>query len=75
MDILPDERDVPEWGPIYMHLRKKAEALVAKLDEIHENRSYRGVWSMAHVHGVIYSGPNYETELEELRKALKEGTV
>ena len=39
---------------------KKATALVAKLDEIH---------AATHVE-VIYTGPSYETELEELRKVL-----
>jgi len=36
---------------------KKAKALVAKLDEIHENPT-------------LYTGPSYENELDELRKAL-----
>jgi len=32
MDILPDENDVPEWGPIYMHLREVVEKELARLN-------------------------------------------
>lgn len=48
------------------------KALVEKLEEIHDNPNYQGVWSMAHAHGHKYNGPTYEEELKKAKKLVEE---
>lgn len=47
-----------------------ARALVAKLEEIAEHPSFKGIWGYLHVHGYHYSGPSWDSDLEALRAAL-----
>lgn len=51
-------------------LREAAQALSDKLDVIHNDPRYQGIWSLAMIHGTRYTGPNYEAELKALRAAL-----
>lgn len=46
------------------------QGLVNRLDFVHESEEYKGIWTLAHVHGVRYNGPKYSTELETARAAL-----
>jgi len=52
----------------HVRLRAALEALVNKLDAVTEATT--GVFSIAALHGVLYTGPNYGAELEEARKVL-----
>lgn len=53
-------------------LKTAAVWLVAKLDEIHADPRYKGVWESAQIHGMAYNGPNYTVELKALRAALQD---
>ena len=50
--------------------REALEALVTKLDEVHADERYKGVWSLAAAHGMTYKGPRYTVELNAARTAL-----
>lgn len=59
-------------------LRRRAEvaeaalrALVQKLDAVHEDPQYKGVWMMHHVHGGRYTGLKYEVELHNARVVVE----
>lgn len=52
-------------------MEKAAEALVNKLELIHEDPKFQSVWIMAHNRGCPYDGPTYEKELNDLKTALK----
>lgn len=60
--------------------REKAElvgatrALVNKLDEINEDKSFQGVFTYAFAHGYRYDGPTFESDLESARAALRSVT-
>ena len=49
--------------------------LLRKLDEIHQDSRYIGVWTHFHVHGGRYTGPQYDTQLEKLRELLTEAGI
>lgn len=49
-----------------------AKALVARLDMIEADDRYQSVWLHAYNHGLPYTGPTYEAELQALRAALDE---
>jgi hypothetical protein len=51
-------------------LREAAQALSDRLEVVHNDDSYRAVWSLSHAHCGGYTGPRYDTELAELRRAL-----
>jgi hypothetical protein len=51
-------------------LRGALAALVAKLDAVAADKSFRGIWPWLHVHNYIYSGPTWDSELEVARAAL-----
>ena len=53
-------------------LRKALEGLISKLDEIHGNSAYKGVWEISQIHCGPYRGPTYTEELQRARAALKE---
>jgi len=46
------------------------QTLIVKMDEVHASPEYRGVWTLYHVHGGEYEGPNYVKEIETAKKAL-----
>ena len=52
-------------------LKKKAQALIDKIEKIHQSEEYKSVWTLAWSHGMPYSGETYEKELEELKKQLE----
>ena len=52
-------------------LLEAAKALVNKLQQIHANPIYQGVWSIAQIHTGPYNGPTYVDELSELEKAIE----
>lgn len=53
-------------------MKRQIKNLIDKLDLIHSNESYKNIFTIAYMHGHIYNGPNYEVELEAVRKALDE---
>lgn len=55
----------------YQNLKESAELLVKKLEEIHEDSGYKGIWTSAMIHGIIYRGPTYKNELDNLKEILK----
>lgn len=52
--------------------REALEALVKRLDEVHADPQYRGVWQMHMIHGGRYSGLTYTAELKAAHEALTE---
>lgn len=60
----------PEPEQAHTQVIEAAMSLLAKLDIIHNDPKYQGVWQMYHIHGLRYDGPKYDTELEVLRAAL-----
>ena len=61
--VTPLYAEPPEVGEL-------ARALVEKLDVVHEDPAYKGVWGLHYVHGGRYTGPTYTDELGALRRAL-----
>ena len=53
------------------NILSSAKKLVAKLDAVHADPKYRAVWTNAEIHGMRYSGPRYDDELESLREVLE----
>lgn len=52
---------------------KAAKALVDKLELIHADPQYQGVWTLYAIHGGDYTnGPKYDKELSELKEALSQ---
>lgn len=51
-------------------IEKAARELVAKIEAIHDDPAYQGIWVLAHNHGLPYLGPNYADELARLKTAL-----
>jgi hypothetical protein len=51
-------------------VERAAEALRARLDFVHGNSIYMGVWEIAQLHRGPYRGPTYIAELEALASAL-----
>ncbi len=45
--------------------------LIERLDAVHEDPQYKGVWTLHHVHGGRYTGLTYTKALEQARKALE----
>ena len=52
-------------------LEEAAQAMLDKLNVIHADERYQGVWLLAHNHGQPYGGPNYLAELTALQAALR----
>lgn len=46
------------------------EALIKKIEAIHDNADYQSVWSVYAFHGGRYEGPTYVSELQQARAAL-----
>ena len=57
-------------GQAEFALLDAARALTEKMNLIHNDPSYQGVWHMAAVHGANYRGPDYKEELETLEAVL-----
>jgi hypothetical protein len=51
-------------------LRNALGKLVRRLDAVHNDPSFLGVWVLAHNHVGPYKGLTYEKELREARQAL-----
>ena len=56
-------------------VEKAARELVEKLDKVHKNPAYVGVWTVSQIHQGPYQGPNYTEELKKLKDALKEAEI
>lgn len=54
-------------------LRDALQNLVDVLDQIMAHPEYHRVFTIAHVHGGAYRGPNWAEALSEAKAALKEG--
>lgn len=51
-------------------LRDCLEALVNKLEQVHQSDSYQGVAMIAAIHGFVYDGPTYAEELKAAKELL-----
>lgn len=51
-------------------IRKAAEAFMAQYNVVAESDEWKGVWTFLHIHGNMYSGPEFGDELEALELAL-----
>lgn len=49
--------------------------LVCVLDKIEADKSFQGIWGFLHVHGYVYTGPSYATELHDARAALERNRI
>jgi len=52
-------------------ISRQAQALVDIMHLIMERPDYHGVWTTAHMHGMVYCGPTWEMELKALEAALE----
>jgi hypothetical protein len=52
-----------------------ARAFVDRLQEVESDARWKQVWTMAHIHGLPYTGPFFADEAKALRKALDEAGV
>jgi polyhydroxyalkanoate synthesis regulator phasin len=52
-------------------LKEALTKLVQKLDIVHADSRYEGVWTIAYLHGQSYTGPTYTDELAAARAALQ----
>lgn len=52
-------------------IRFAADDLIKKLEEVHANDKFNGVFMMAKVHGYEYDGPTYSQEVAKLKEALQ----
>ena len=50
--------------------REALEALVYKLDAVHEDARYQSVWQVYAIHGFKYTEPTYIRELEQAKQVL-----
>lgn len=55
-----------------VRLRRAAEALVKKLEQVHTDPAYISVWTIHQLHNGPYKGPTYTDEFNELRKVINE---
>jgi hypothetical protein len=69
-------------GDVLLEIRRKvlpvteaARAFVDRLQEVESDARWKQVWTMAHIHGLPYTGPFFADEAEALRKALDEAGV
>jgi hypothetical protein len=51
-------------------LLSAAKEYVNRMEKIYDDDSYQGVWGLAYVHGIKYTGPNDVNERASLRKAI-----
>ena len=45
-------------------------ALISKLDAINADPQFQSVFTMAHIHGTPYTGPNWVDEVDNARAAI-----
>lgn len=55
-----------------LDLLEAASELLTKLDEVHENETYKSVWFVNQLHTGPYTGPTYTEEFEKLRTTIRE---
>ena len=53
-------------------IEKAARELVVKLKLVHDDPTYRGVWTHYQLHFPPYNGPTYGTEFDALEWVIKE---
>ena len=51
-------------------LLEAAKAMASQLEAIQENESHKAAWSLAYVHGHVYTGPDWSGQLDGLRTAI-----
>lgn len=51
-------------------LKAALEGLVRKLKAVHADSRYMAVWQLYDLHGMRYTGPQYDKELEAAEAAL-----
>lgn len=51
-------------------LLEAAQELCTKMDRVHDAPEFRGMWVLAHVHGIDYAGPTYEKEFARLKNIV-----
>lgn len=64
--------EIAEWRQRAEVAEAALRALVYKLDAVHKDPQYEGVWMMHHVHGGRYTGLKYEVELHNARVVVEE---
>ena len=52
--------------------REALTHLVAQLDLVHADSRYLSVWSLAKVHGQVYTGPFYDEQINYARAVLRD---
>ena len=65
-----EERQTSEAVVPLNDLLNATRLLVERLDLVHDDPGYQGIWHMAAVHGMNYKGPTYKDELETLKTVL-----
>lgn len=56
--------------PLLAHLLdawEEGQRLTAKLVSIEADPQFDGIWPYLHIHGFVYTGPNWKDELERAR--------
>lgn len=56
----------------YQALEDAATALIRKMTAIERNGSFQSMFTLAHIHGQQYHGPNWKKEYEQLLLILPE---
>jgi hypothetical protein len=56
-----------------VRIRTALKNLLDKLDLVNASPEYKGIWTIAHAHGIEYTGPTYEVEFYEARNVIGEG--
>lgn len=49
------------------------EELVKKIEEVENNDSFKGLFTVAYVRGIQYSGPSWDKEMMYAKKVIKDG--
>jgi hypothetical protein len=66
------QADIAELRARHAALVKAANKFVKKIDMVHNDPAYYGVWATSQMHIGEYKGPKYDGELDELKAALAE---
>ena len=53
-------------------VRKALSGLVERLDVVHNDPRFQGIWTFLMVHGQMYDGPTYKDALDSARAVLIE---
>jgi hypothetical protein len=70
LEVKQSPQAAPEAGSECMNLLNAARSLVERLDLVHDDPKYQGVWQMAQSRNGQYTGPQYKKELDALREIV-----